>query len=320
MADVVHSLAVENVWTEVQASLSDYEYDHYRRYPATSTDGWEALLLGRIRVFSQDNETTLIHSRTGGGVALVALHAKQWDHDHFGFPTASIEVLIADPAITAFCDCLKFALSLCREKRIKFVSARVNGDQLGALHAFENSGFRYYENIIWPIVSLKHNDDSWSAQGVRPMNSEEVEKVAEIASTNQYQRGHFHCDPMFSKRAVDELYGKWVRTAFQSKKPVIIIENDGKAAGYFVLELVTSVSNALGVRYGGMRSLGLDASARGKGLGRRLFCGALAWLRDQGCEYVDSGYATKNHVSAKLHTKAGFASVYEEATLHLWLS
>jgi hypothetical protein len=38
-----------------------------------------------------------------------------------------------------------------------------------------------------------------------------------------------------------------------------------------------------------------------------------------GGEYVDSGYATKNHASAKLHTENGFYSTYEEVTLHKWL-
>jgi len=68
-----------------------------------------------------------------------------------------------------------------------------------------------------------------------------------------------------------------------------------------------------------MRSLGLSSQSRGKGLGIRIFKGAIAYLKSRGASVIDSGYASKNHVSARLHVQTGFYSAYEEITLHRWL-
>jgi hypothetical protein len=42
-------------------------------------------------------------------------------------------------------------------------------------------------------------------------------------------------------------------------------------------------------------------------------------MQGMGAEYLDSGYSTRNHPSARLHADAGFRPVYEESTFHLWL-
>ena len=52
--------------------------------------------------------------------------------------------------------------------------------------------------------------------------------------------------------------------------------------------------------------------------------GLLMWLAGHGLilwseQYVDSGYASKNHLSARLHSLFGFYSVFEEITLHFWI-
>ena len=69
-----------------------------------------------------------------------------------------------------------------------------------------------------------------------------------------------------------------------------------------------------------MRSLAIDGSCREKGLGKRIFRGAICHMKKSGAEFIDSGYSTKNHVSASLHTKEQFRTVYEEVTFHKWLN
>lgn len=300
--------------------LADFRFDHYLHYPASRPDAWQDLLLSRVDSLLASGDSTLFWSADDRGESLVAARVSAWDAEHFGFPTAGVQVVYTRGSYggslrLAFDDCIA-ALS---DRQVAFVSARIHGDQLEAIHHFESNHFRYYENIVWPVVSTATVAGSPNDAAVRLMTEADLAAVVRIAEQHQYPRGHFHCDPGFAPGAVDPMYGKWVRSAWERKQPVLVVDFDGSAAGYFALEMSEGTSKSLGYRYAGMRSLGLDARARGQGLGIALFRGALSWMKTQGAEYVDSGYATKNHVSAKLHVRTGFTSVYEEVTLHRWL-
>lgn len=310
---------VDRIWSSILPRLDAYAHDHYRGYPSRRECGWIDLLHQRLTAHQGDPESQLFFVCDEQGQTLICLKVRSWDQEHFGFELGSIEILFSEGSNEACRDCLRKVLSSCKEQGLRFVSARINGDQLEAIHALEEKGFRYFEDIIWPVADCRKETADISQLGVRLLDDEDIESVAAIAQCNQYQRGHYHCDPKFPRDRADLLYARWVRTAHAQHRPILLIEDDGKAAGYFVLDLPENVSAALGYRYGAMRSLGVSAAARGKGLGRRLFRGAVAWFRDQGCDFVDSGYATKNHLSARLHHGAGFNSVYEEITMHLWL-
>ncbi|MDO9537844.1 MAG: GNAT family N-acetyltransferase [Thermoplasmata archaeon] len=151
------------------------------------------------------------------------------------------------------------------------------------------------------------------------MVDSDFDRVMDIARNNSYPRGHYYCDAGFDNGKVDDMCVKWVSTAFRKGDPVAIIESDGKVAGYFLFQLDDRLSDALGCKYARMRHLALDEKFRGKGLGNRLFGGSISIMKDMGAKYVDSGYASKNHASAKLHTLYSFFSVYDEVTFHLWL-
>jgi L-amino acid N-acyltransferase YncA len=110
-----------------------------------------------------------------------------------------------------------------------------------------------------------------------------------------------------------------VKSAFENKESVVIIENKGKIAGYFIVNIDKDLSDHLGFQYGRMKSLSIDSSFRGAGLGMRLFRGTIDYLTKSGAQVIDSGYSSRNHISAKLHYLNNFYSVYEEVTLHLWL-
>jgi L-amino acid N-acyltransferase YncA len=118
---------------------------------------------------------------------------------------------------------------------------------------------------------------------------------------------------------VNDLYAKWVESSFERNEPIVVVENEGIVRGYFIIFFDENLSSSLGFKYGRMRSLALSAEVRGKGLGKNLFLGAINLMKKNGVGYIDSGYSTKNYLSAKLHTLNNFYSVYEEITLHKWL-
>jgi L-amino acid N-acyltransferase YncA len=305
----------------IEAQLSAYPYDQYVRYPAVDREGWKKLLLARIARAAADPQSKTFGGSAPGRELVVAIRDAEWDRGHFGFGVASAQVLFAPsrPTLAAELDqLLEECLTELRRREVKFVSARIQGDHLQAIHAFESRGFRYYDNVIWPVVSVDEVPDV-PDDGVRLMVEADLEAVARLAKHNAYSRGHFYCDERFDRTAIDGMYDKWVRTSWGAGEPIAVIEDGGVVRGFFAFRIDDELSSALGHRYGRMRLLGLDSEVRGKKLGSRLFRGAMSLMKGMGAVRIDSGYSTKNHASAALHVASGFRSVYEELTLHLWL-
>ncbi len=298
-------------------TLPSYPYDHFRNYPATAPGAWQALFLQRL----QKSEATLFCDVVDGLPLLIGVTMAQWDKEHFGFGVAAVDIVHSHETPSGnlrMGELLTQCIAYLRDLDIRFVSARVNGDMLPTLHLFESQGFRYIENIIWPVARCKESAGS-SDPAVRLIREEDLPDVVRIADNSQYQRGHFHSDSRFDRKKVDQLYAKWIETSWMNKEPIAVIEHEGNVAGYFNFKMDEILSSVLGYSYGRFRSLALDGTLRGQGLGQRLFHGTMSLIASMGGEYIDSGYATKNHASAKLHDLNHFHSTYEEVTLHLWL-
>jgi L-amino acid N-acyltransferase YncA len=305
---------------EVDADLRGFRFDHYVSYPTTGKDGYVDFAVGRLRQSLNSHEKQVFASGSAESLVVVVSRVPAWDENHFGFRMASIEVVVApedprhsEPLRSAFEHCL----ADLRARSVRFVSLRLHGDHLAAIHIAQDLGFRYIEAIVWPVAPTSGFSDD--LHGVRLMVDDDVAELMVIAGRDTYRRGHFHCDPRFDSKTVDSMYAKWVRTAFDNAQPVTVIEEDGRPAGFFVTNIDAALSEATGYTFGRLQSLAVDSTVRGRGLGGRLFAGTLTLLRNMGAQYIDSGYATKNHVSARIHAKHGFSSVYDEVTFHLWL-
>lgn len=301
--------------------LQDYKFDQYSGYPSTNKQAWISLLKSRIELLSADPNTK-IYSNIGAQAAfLFTVETPKWDEDHFGFKLGKINNPFLSGRIipTKIKEIISSIIHNAKSSKMRVLIARVNGDNLALIHAMEELGFKYYETIIWPVTDL--GSLTLQINGVTYFDKEinKIEELAYIAKNYQYQRGHYHCDINFTKTAVNEMYAKWVISAVLSNKKVAIIKERNKVLGYFVCEIDENLSNATGYKYGRLQSLALDGSFHGKGYGKKLFEGTLALLKKEGCKYVDSGYASKNHQSGKLHSKHNFFSVFEEVTMHLWL-
>jgi len=304
----------------LRENLHSYTYDQYKGYIAKDKEAWINYYLFRFQNVVKNPEYSLFYAIDKEELYLLGCRLASWDKMHFGISMANISVLYhpQNPSRTTLIELINKMLIYFRDEAVKFASVRINGDDLTMIHLMEESGFRYYETVIWPIRSQSALPDD-SYQNVRLMNEQDLERVMYIASHYQYRRGHFHCDRHFDQSQVDHLYAKWVKSAFETKESIVVIERKGEIAGYFIVNIDNDLSHHLGFKYGRMKSLALDGSFRGDGLGMLLFRGAIDYLTKAGAQMIDSGYSTKNHISAKLHSLNNYHSVYEEITLHFWL-
>ena len=308
-----------NLLEIVYNNLDNYYGDHYRYYPSTSAEGWK--LLFKETLSSNLNNFNYIYIINLDGLLpiLFGVRINLWDEEVFGFKLSNSVVTLFGNDIKLITNTIKASMKILKERDVKALIFRCNGDDLTTIHAVGNLGFRYYENIIWPVLKTSNLRDFYIPNNVRSINDSEYKEVASIAKKYQYDRGHFFCDERFDKNAISNLYAKWVNSCKVSNTDVKVIEFNGKIAGYFVCKIDSLLKKYLGYNYGRLTSLALKGEFRGKRLGAELFRGTLNLLKKSGAEYIDSGYATKNHLSARLHSSNQFSSVYQEVTFHYWL-
>lgn len=305
----------------IEKMLPSYCFDQYMFYPAVGKSCWKKYLLKRLTDSFQDKESSFFFEVVEGFPFLLGYKIPQWDEEHFGFKMAMIDWFIF-PDIGNSSNVMEKLLNDCisflRNNSVKFVSTHISGDDLLALHLFEDKGFRYYQTTVYPVArctDLLFKADS----NVRLWQESDLPAIIQIARDNQFNRGHFYCDGKFDKKDVDSMYEKWIRTSWRNKEPVAVIENEGKVIGYFAFVMDDSLSQAMKCKYGRMTSLAMDSSARGKGFGSNLFRVVMSLIAEMGGQYIASEYPLKNSASARLHTKNLFYPVHERVLLHFWL-
>jgi len=307
----------DSMLAAIRRVLPRYPFDQYRRYPATGPDAWQGLCLERLRSAAASNSHLFF--RDGDQVHLVGCRISDWDREHFGFAMAAINWAI-HPNVAKSAAVLSRLVADClaalRQRGIKFVSARVDGDDLAMIHALEAAGFRYYETILYPASRFRPRVDR---SGIRFAADDEIDRIADLARRGQYPRGHFYSDIAFDKSRVEAMYEKWIHSSRSNNRTIAVAEVDGRIGGYFEFMMDTELTRFLGPCYGRMTSLALDPDVRGRGIGSRLFAATMQLMYDMGAAYVLSEYATKNNLSSRLHVENRFFPLYESVLFHRWL-
>lgn len=318
---IVSKNSILEVMNTIGTYLPSYRYDQYRLYPSAKINAWEDYLLKRLTNDLGNEECVFFFEKVDNLPFLLGCRMPAWDEEHFGFRMATINWNIYqnnDLSYKIIGKLLGNCLSFLRERNVEFVSTRISGDDLQAIHIFEENGFRYFETILYPLAKsriLQSDGDS----NVRLMKQSDLEGILRIAEQFQFKRGHFYCDEKFNKKIVDSMYVKWVHTSFINNQPIAVILDKESIVGYFIFEIEEDLTSFTGYKYGRMTSLAMDESVRGKGFGSRFFEGTISLINQMGCQYIASEYATKNFLSARLHTNAMFYPMHEKVLLHLWL-
>lgn len=299
--------------------LAHDRFDPFLAYPALPGEPplWQTYWRTRLARLAADPQVRFLAS----DAVILAVRDSEWDRSHFGIGMATLHVLLAAevPDLDLqLAELLRAHRELLRSREVRFVSTRVHGDHLRVLHALEDHGYRYVDNVIWPVATTAHLPKVPDPR-LRRMTEADLPRVVDLAQKWAYPRGHLYCNRGFAEHQVDAMYGKWLRTAWASQAPLAVIEHDGRVEGFFQFSVDPADQQPLGHRYGHVRLFVLSGEVRGRGMGQALVEGTMVLMAQMGATHIDSGYSTKNHVSARLHGRNRFASTHEEVTLHLAL-
>jgi dTDP-4-amino-4,6-dideoxy-D-galactose acyltransferase len=226
-----------------------------------------------------------------------------WDSDFFGKRIGAINGSHLSPALMARVD------GWCAAQEIECLYFLADPDDIQTTSIAGAQGFRLVD--IRVTLALGTKPGGQSALPARLARPSDIEVLAAMARQN-HTDSRFFFDPGFPRESCEALYETWIRRSCEGyADAVYVVEWDARAAGYVTCH--ASQDNSPG-RIG---LLGVDAAARGRGVGEALLVAALDWLSQSGPEVtvVTQG---RNLAAQALYHRHGFTPKSMELWYHWW--
>ena len=180
-------------------------------------------------------------------------------------------------------------------------------DDPGAAAHAEDAGFR----LVDVRVELGRPSAGDERSTLRPATGADEAPLRELARPN-HRITRFYADPRFPDDRCDDLYATWVTRSLEGwADAVLVAELDGQPAGYVSLHRLEWGWGLIGL-------IGVAPDAQGRGLGRRLVDGAVAWSRDGGLERVTVVTQARNVPALRLFEGCGFRIADVGLWFHKW--
>ena len=306
----------------VDSILSVCSY-RYLGDPELPEEGNRRFLLDQMHLWlSQHPESSFVISEQDSVLGVIICGKSPWDSEHFGFSVGNILHLISSEkeetkAFETKKCLLEAGTSWAKRHKIRFLLSRSDGDDLTNIHALEDHGFHFVEDILYFKYDLTSPTDLRHPElKVRLSQERDLDSLRMIAG-NTFVHSRFHRDPHIEKAKADRLYEKWIETSLR-KEPdsILVAEGEGKVLGFIICE-AKDLADYFGKRIMVVRLIGVSQDQKGKGVGYHLFLGALNFFKGQ-TDIVYGSSASVNISSSRLLLKLGFKLFSSSLTFHKW--
>jgi ribosomal protein S18 acetylase RimI-like enzyme len=147
--------------------------------------------------------------------------------------------------------------------------------------------------------------------GLRPATEADIPALERIAAAS-FHGTRYTSDPRFPADAVARLYPTWITNSVRGyADAVLVAEQAGAVAGFISCHRGESGEGSIGL-------VGVDAGARGGGMGAQLVHGALGWLAGAGCRDASVVTQGSNVAAQRLYQRAGFVTRRVSLWYHRW--
>jgi hypothetical protein len=258
----------------------------------------------------------------GRSVGVVAGQALPWDSGQLGVPAGRLaHLLVWDPG-AAREGLVAAAVSECRTRGLRHVSVRIPSDDVPAIHACEEHGFRMMEALLTFSFRMDRDRPLARARGFRvaPCDGSEAEIawVRDVAG-RVFQQDRFHSDPHIPRERADELHRAWMENSCRGFADVVLIAKDpetGERLGFFTGKVHHLPE--LPLRFGNLVLGAVAPEGRGRGAFTDLTLGGLEWARPR-VDVLEIGTQFMNVNASRVYLGAGFRYVRSDVSLRLWL-
>jgi ribosomal protein S18 acetylase RimI-like enzyme len=230
----------------------------------------------------------------------------EWDSRFFGVETARVVADTLTPERAAEID------RWCAGHRIKFLYFLARPDDPETIRLAEQGGYALTDVRMTFEQPLSADAPVNRTSSVRPFEEPDLPALRRIARTS-FTDGRFYSDPHVPRAKCDELYDIWItKSTGADPSGVLVARDEGRAVGFVTCDLDAATN------WGSIGLLGVDESARGRGVGRALTQGALAWFALRGLPGVTVITQGRNVVAQRLYQRCGFVTRSVRLYYHKW--
>ena len=190
-----------------------------------------------------------------------------------------------------------------------FYYCKVETSRVSVCHQLETVGFRLIDTNVTLEADAARIDVQQAPGSARLVRSEDRDAVMQVART-AFTQSRFHLDPGIPGRVANEIKAAWAGNYFSGHRGqfMVVAEMRGKVAGF--MQLLSSPEQGLTIDL-----IGVDAAARGKGLGRAMIAHALIACGSPGRLRV--GTQAANVRSLRFYETLGFRVAATSFVFHL---
>lgn len=232
-----------------------------------------------------------------------------WDSASFGFTVAAVSrIALGSGGSTD--RLLRDFERWCAERDVRFVSCRLDHDQLRASMALEGIGFRFVEMVYRPrLDSLERCVAPAEPVEVSPAEPSDLPGIEDIAR-RAFTTGRFALDRRLPSDLSARRYASWVRTSFDDPRHTVFkAELDGDIVGFFIVEQRSDASVY-------WHLTAVAPPWQGRGIGLRLWQTMLARHRVEGATAIETTISGHNAAAINLYARLGFSFASAQMTFH----
>lgn len=311
-----------------QAILDNYEFLPYWWIRGVTSESRKALMGQALDEALSANDRCLVGctSNKKGLIGFSQMRRLEWDTNHFGLEIWRLDHLgtwgeTRQKIVTQ--ELVEGSLWAANIHGCQSIQARIPVDNLAAVHALEDVGFRTMEVLTTWVFDLTQSSipSKTSPEMVRDFTARDTEaliKLARRAYTPTPDR--FHMDPRLSLGASDDLYAEWMRNSCsgQLADHVAVAESGGETIGYSTMKYHGNHNGLCNAWFGELGLGAVSPGCRNRGLVTDVVIHQLEWLRLHRGDYCFVGTQGNNIPPQRVWLKIGFKPATMSVTLHHW--
>jgi len=302
---------------EVGCLFRDYHHKDFQLQQLDIPKGKMVDFLKRSLFTDNTNQACL---REGGRVVgLIGIGALPWMSRLFGAKMYSLRhFLTADRPQGYFQTMIRYVLDQMPE--VGFLDCRVASGDIQAIHALENSGFRFVGNEVYLARSLAAGKipEEYGRTGCVPCPDELKSQVlALVEQTHVHNR--FMYDPEVTLDQANDIFRRYVSgIAFQEGFQTLVMKTGSVVDGFLIYKHNSDLSQAVGGSYASLDFIGVNRASQNRGIGESLNKAALHDLAGSGATHVVVRTFASNYPAIRICHKVGFKITSSDLHFHRW--
>jgi hypothetical protein len=201
-----------------------------------------------------------------------------------------------------------------------FCGCRVSGEDILAIHALENLGFRFVGSEVYMARSLENAylSKDYVQSGCEACPEERLPEVIEIVKNNHFHNRYMYDPNIPSKKAMG-IYKQFLSNcAFKGDYRLLIKQKEGVIDGFILYKFNSILSQMLGRKFASLDFIGVRHERKNAGVGVALNKGAVLDLARSGVSHIVVRTLASNYPAIRICHKVGFKLTSTDLHFHYW--